>query len=321
MTDATLSLPGAINNAAATHDQKNALFLKIFGGEVLTAFAEKNVFMPLHSVRTINAGKSASFPATGKAEARYHTPGAPVLGSSQIPHNEVVIKIDDLLLADVSIYDLDEAKNHYDIRGEYADQLGAALARRFDQTVARVIAKAARSGAVVDGLAGGTELIDADAKTNGDSLVRSIFDSAEAMDEKNVPEDNRYCAVAPAQYYLLVQTDKVLNRDFSKNNGDYAMGDVMNVAGINIVKSNNIPNAIYASSVPGERNDYSGAFNTTAALVFHKAAAGTVKLKDLSVQQSGSDFNLMYQSTLMVAKYAMGHGVLRPECAVEIKTG
>ena len=27
----------------------------------------------------------------------------------------------------------------------------------------------------------------------------------------------------------------------------------------------------------------------------------------------------MYQGTLMAAKYAMGHGILRPECAVEIK--
>jgi hypothetical protein len=36
-----------------------ALFLKVFAGEVLTAFAETNVAMPRHLVRTITSGKSA----------------------------------------------------------------------------------------------------------------------------------------------------------------------------------------------------------------------------------------------------------------------
>jgi hypothetical protein len=50
-----------------------------------------------------------------------------------------------------------------------------------------------------------------------------------------------------------------------------------------------------------------------------KQAIGTVKLMDLAVEQTTGDFNIMYQGTLMAAKYAMGHGVLRPDCAVEIK--
>ena len=49
-------------------------------------------------------------------------------------------------------------------------------------------------------------------------------------------------------------------------------------------------------------------------------AIATVKLKDLTVQQSGHDFNIVYQSTLMVAKYAMGHGVLNPSYAIELST-
>lgn len=319
MTNATLSLPGSVNNAAGNYEEQNAMFLKTFSGEVLTAFSEKNVFMPLHMTRTITHGKSASFPSTGKANARYHVPGTPVLGSNQIPHKEVVIQIDDLLLADTTIYDLDEAKNHYDIRGEYSTQLGASLARSFDQTVARVIAKAARSPARVTGLPAGTQLADADAKTNGASLADTIFAAAQTLDENDVPEDDRYCAVLPAQYYLLVQTDKVLNRDFSQNNGDFAQGDVMNVAGVKIVKSNNVPTT-NVIAVEGENNDYAGNFTNTAAIVFHKTAAGTVKLRDLTVDQSGGDFQTMYQATLMVAKYAMGHGVLRPESAVEIVT-
>jgi len=40
---------------------------------------------------------------------------------------------------------------------------------------------------------------------------------------------------------------------------------------------------------------------------------------DMKTEISGSDYNLMYQGTLMIAKYLLGHGVLRPECAATIK--
>ena len=56
---------------------------------------------------------------------------------------------------------------------------------------------------------------------------------------------------------------------------------------------------------------------STAALVMHKAAVGTVKLMDLAME---SDYDIRRQGTLMVAKYAMGHGILRPAAAVELKT-
>jgi hypothetical protein len=49
--------------------------------------------------------------------------------------------------------------------------------------------------------------------------------------------------------------------------------------------------------------------------VFTKEAAGTVKLMDLSVE---SEYDIRRQGTLMVAKYAMGHGELRSKAAVNI---
>jgi hypothetical protein len=53
----------------------NELFLKKFSGEILQTFEESNIFKPLHTIRTIDSGKSAQFPVTGIATAAYHTPG------------------------------------------------------------------------------------------------------------------------------------------------------------------------------------------------------------------------------------------------------
>lgn len=60
MANATVLAVGQINGAGAT----DALFLKMFAGELLTAFDEANVVMDKHTVRNIKSGKSASFPAT-----------------------------------------------------------------------------------------------------------------------------------------------------------------------------------------------------------------------------------------------------------------
>ena len=318
MTNVTPSRLGAANLAAANATQSNALFLKIFAGEVLTAFDETNVMKDLHVARTIASGKSASFPVTGKANAAYHTVGTPLLGTQQIAHNEIVVNIDDVLIADTFIANIDEAKNHYDVRAEYSRLLGMALSKQFDIRCLQLAVLAARSSATVSGGNGGSAITDADAKTNGASLAASIFEAAKVMDEKDVPENDRVAIVKPAQYYNLVQTTDVINRDFG-GAGVYADGTVLRVAGIQIVKSNNVPSA-NISAIAGENNTYHGNFSNTAAVVMQKQALGTVKLMDLAVERTSGDFEVMYQGTLMAAKYAMGHGILRPECSVEIKT-
>jgi len=318
MTNVTASRLGAANSAAANYAQTNALFLKVFAGEVLTAFDETNVMKDLHVSRTISSGKSAQFPVTGKANAAYHTVGTPLLGTQTIAHNEVVVNIDDVLIADTFIANIDEAKNHYDVRAEYSRLLGMALAKQFDVRLLQLAVLAARSSATVSGGNGGSAITDADAATNGASLAASIFEAAKVFDEKDVPENERVAIVKPAQYYNLVQTTDVINRDWG-GSGVYADGSVLKVAGIQIVKSNNVPST-NVSAVSGENNTYHGDFSTTVAVVMQKQALGTVKLMDLAVERTSGDFEIMYQGTLMAAKYAMGHGILRPECAVEIKS-
>jgi hypothetical protein len=320
MANATPSRLGVVNGATpANFAAETNLFLKIFAGEVLTAFDENNVMKDLHTMRTISSGKSAQFPVTGKANAAYHTPGTPLLGTQAIKHNEIVINIDDLLIADTFIANIDEARNHYDVRAEYSRLLGMALAKEFDTRTMRVGVLAARAAATITGGNGGSTITTGagGGAITGAELAAAIFSAAEAMDEKDVPENDRVAIVKPEEYYKLVQTTDVINRDWG-GSGVYADGTVLRVAGIQIVKSNNLPTT-NVSAVTGENNTYNGDFTNCKALVMQKSAIGTVKLMDLAVEQTSGDFEIMYQGTLMAAKYAMGHGILRPECAVEIK--
>lgn len=313
MTNSVPSRVGQVNGAGDV----NALFLKIFGGEILTAFNRATVFADKHMVRNISHGKSAQFPATGKTTAGYHTPGTEILGTP-INANEQVITIDDILFSSVFMADIDEAKNHYDVRGEYSKQLGDALAQNYDQNVARVGVKAARSANPITGLDGGSVVLDAAMHTDGDKLGKALFAATQKLDEKDVPEMDRYAFLRPAQYYLAVQNKDLINKDYA-GMGSIAKGQIESIAGLTIVKTNNLPGADLRQSTGtpdalGIPNKYRANFADTVFLVMGKGAVGTVKLLDLKVE---SEYDLRRLGTLVLARYAVGHGVLRPNLAVE----
>ena len=340
----------------------NELFLKVFAGEVLTTFEENNLMMPLHRVRSISSGKSAQFPVTGVAAARYHTPGesvytdqdTPGSGSardylSSINHAEKVIWIDDLLISGTFIASIDEAKNHYDVRSIYSTEIGRQLAYTADKNLIRTGIAAARKttdrfgGSSATYLGAQIDHSSATGSTDGDKWVDVMFQAAQKMDEANVPSTDRFAMLPPAAYYTLISLNKdAINRDYgNEGNGSVANpGEMISVAGIRVMKTNHMPSANEGttqhvlSGAEGAVNDTAGAsavagagtagsgysaqdYTTTEGLIFQREGLGTVKLLDLAME---SEYSVECQGTLLLAKYAMGHGALREECCYEVVT-
>jgi hypothetical protein len=313
---------GLINAAGGgTWAGDNAMFLKVWSGEVLTAFKKACVFTEMTKQRTIPSGKEASFPIIGVTTSSYHSAGTMITGQS-VKHAEATVRIDDKLICPVFIADIDEAKNHYDVRSQYTTEMGNSLAYRLDSNISAMIAKAARTTTNFNtDLPGGTRVkivAASKAAITGSQLAASLFSAAIALDEKNIPKENRYAVFGPTEYYKLVQSTDVINRDWG-GQGAYSDGTVLRVAGIQIVKSNLLPNAT-RTAVTGEQNDYTGTFADCVGLVFNEMAVGTVKLMDLKMQQTGNDVSAIWQGTFMVASMAVGTGILRPDCAVDIYT-
>ena len=312
MANATPIRIGQANLAGAT----DALFLKVFGGEVLTAFDIATVTLDKHKVRAIQHGASAQFPITGRINANYHTPGAIINGQASAV-NERVISIDGLLLADAFIARIDEAMNHYEVRSEYSKQAGLSLAYAWDRNVLHTGVIAARTAANVTGGDGGSQLTSAGTlfRTSAVDLAAAIYASAQILDEKNIPESEpRFAYLRPAQYYLLAQSTALVNRDWTTGNGDYKDGKIARIGGIDLVKTNQLP-ITDRSADASLLTKYRGNFARTACLVMTPGAVGTVKLMDLQMEM---EYQMWRQGTLVIAKYAVGTGVLRPECAVEL---
>ncbi len=358
----SVSFQGQNNNTGDVRD----LFLKLYAGEVLTAFEEKKVLMDKVRTRTISKGKSASFPMTGRASAEYLTPGNEITGG-QIRAGERIVTIDDLLISAQFIANIDEAINHYDVRSIYSKEAGIALANEADRNVARMLVKAALStnataaaGLVQDykafteedftpNVTIGTATVDA---VDPAKLAKAIFDAKKQMEIKNVPTDGAVVALPPEQYYALMDVSDgskltFMNKDFG-GNGSVASGSVPMIAGMPVIMSNhaNVSN-LYTSLATGNANEGEtsdnaplantvGSGRTTqydlpvadvdgrdmvaeAALirgfVFTPEAVATVKLLDLGME---SEYQINRQGTLMVAKYAMGHNVLRPASCIAL---
>jgi len=327
--------PSRLGQVNASGDAR-ALFLKLYAGEVLAAFEERNVFMPLHRTRTISNGKSAQFPLTGVASAKYHTPGA-MIEADKIKHAERVVTVDDLLISSSFISNIDEAMNHYDVRSVYTTEMGYALSNTSDKNIARIIAKAASitdatAAAAQFGTAFDDEVYTSNVtigstsadSTDGSKIAKAVYDALEEFDKKDITQD-KVVVLPPQQFYALFGADQnvntlaYMNRDVG-GDGSIATATAPTIGGARVMMSNHIPTTDEsASGATPDPSTNSGAYeadySAVRGLVFTQDAAATVKLLDLGVE---SEYQIERQGTLMVAKYAMGHNILRPACAITL---
>ena len=324
MANATPVSVGKINKAGT----EDALFLKVFAGEVLTSFDRASKTTGQEMVRSISSGKSATFPVMGRIDAAYHTAGAEITGSD-VNHNEKVITINDLLISSVFLSNIEEAKNHWDVRSAYSAEIGRALAFVKDKHVLQTIGLASQAAANVSDTGYGagstvtnTDIANATASTSANGFITALFDCAKNLDNNYVPAEGRKCFLDPEMYYKLANATNAINVDFS-GKGSIAEGKVQKIAGIELVPMAHFvkddvgtSDVDAGSATAGASTPQSVNLTNYEGLVSHPSAVGTVKLMDLAVE---SEYDIRRQGTLMVAKYAMGHGVLRPEAAVGIK--
>lgn len=312
---------------------EDALFLKMFSGEVLRTFNQKNKLLPMIKTKTIGAGKTFSWPKVSQAVANYHVRGQDILtpGNNYIhdfENNEVLINVDKVLLAATVVDEWEELVNHYDARSIYAAELGAALATRMDKQLFGLMINSAReqatlstqrSGANPDyeqTIKDGTIITSLNSGTSASAMLDALIAGATAFAEKDVPMDEIYFFVRPAMYFQLAKLPELVNRDFATDNGGPVEGKVFRGYGFNIMFSNNIPDG-NVSADAGENNTYSGNFSTTTAVGFHKEAIVTVMRRGIVSRADYQERNL---ATLLQSHLVCGHGTLRPECAIEVRT-
>lgn len=257
----------------------------------------------------------------GRTQAQYLEPGHSLDDQRKaMEHNERTIAIDGLLTADVLITDIDEAMTHYDVRTEYSKQLGEALAQSADCAVINELANLAAKGSdfaeniptyngnegtgkAFELVTGTEEAITAD---YGKKLLDALIHARAQFTNNWIPQSERYCLLTPEGYSALVTA---LMPDAANYQALFepTTGKLMNVAGFEIIETPNLHN-----DGVGGKHTLNSKFTAAElqGIVFHRSAVGTVKLKDLAMERARRP---EYQADQIIAKYAMGHGGLRPE--------
>jgi len=206
--------------------------------------------------------------------------------------------------------------------------MGRALSFQKDKHILQTIGLASLASASVTGGDATTNVVNtgiasATDATAANAMIDAIFAAAKELDANYVPSEGRKCFMRLEEYYKLANATNAVNVDFTGGaNGGVASGKVMKIAGIELVP---VPHFVDSNvtAVPDKGSATNGGsfpqtvnLSNFVALVSHPSAVGTVKLMDLAVEK---EYDIRRQGTLMVAKYSMGHGVLRPEAAVGIK--
>ena len=262
---------GALTNAG-TVDQRRALYLKLFSGEMFKGFQHNTIARDLVTRRTLKNGRSLQFIYTGRTKSEFHIPGQSILGNDEKspPVAEKTIECDDLLISSAFVYELDETLAHYDLRGEISRKIGYALAENYDRRIFRAITKAARQASPVtmsNFVEPGGSMLKVGADTSTDKkdaydsgkLVNAFYDAAAILDEKGVSGDGRVAVLNPRQYYALIQnvsSNGLINRDVQGTALQSGNG-IIEIAGIRIFKSMNIPFfGKYGTSADPNRTGY-----------------------------------------------------------------
>jgi len=335
------------------------LFLPVYGGEVLAAFEEMSVAKDIVRTMSMPSGVSMEFPMIHKMSAERHAAGTELLGTD-IQTSKRSITLDERpLVAHFDLDDVDEAMAHYETRSEIAKQAGRAIAREMDKNVLQLCVRASRTPAVantdfdgggykadpsaaLDGtayeLASGTGANNLPAsatgawnKDNALALLGAIEDIVVAWDQRDVPQEERFCVV-PTDCWHRLRTIGVpestsaaagLIGYYPFQDGtmpqrgpaeaDSSRAGFLTHLGVNIVRSNFLPNGTNTQGI-GETN-YQDDYTKTRAICIQKQAVGLLTLMGV---QTETDRDVRRQTDFFVTKMLYGGGTLRPECAVEI---
>lgn len=331
-------------------------YLAVYGGEVLAAFDEMTVARNLVRNMTMTTGIQMEFPMIHKMQAERHLAGTELLGlDTQL--GKRIIRLDERpLVSHFDVDDVDEKMKHYETRSEIAKQAGRALAREVDKNILQLLVNASGEPADSGGSpfnGGGykqnpTDDLDGSAYTNSDlpatataawtkdnagEILHAIEDIVVAWDQRDVPQEERYCVVPTDCWHRLRNLGLPPSGQFGNgssttigynpfdsgtlptgvpSDADPTRAQALTYLGVDIVRSNFLPNG---SNITTGESKYRGNFTDTRAVCFQKQAVGFLTLMGVQTEEARDPRR---QTNMFITKMLYGGGTLRPECAVEI---
>lgn len=297
-----------------------ALLVEKVTGEIIASFDKTVAMEGKYQKRNLQGAKSLRFEHIGGIGAYYHNAGEHIKGS-KIAHDKSELTLDRPLVSSFFTDDFQESMLHFDARKEYTRKMGEVLAQRYDRNIQMKFVTGARLKNVMAEYAGGSVIIDTDLASTDLAIKVNAFAKALIAGKKELIKKNVtgtiFAVTDPDTYFEIVENRTLLNKDYG-NVGDYAEGQVFKIGGVPLTYHNYIPQVDATNQTNVEFYDEYHGINCVGTVAFMgtSEAVGVLRGGDITTKIWDDDGRM---GTWTRAHLACGMGVLRPDCAVEIR--
>ncbi|MDG1314170.1 MAG: hypothetical protein P8P29_01430 [Flavobacteriaceae bacterium] len=267
----------------STHlsDQAVADMIEQYGGVVDSQFNKKSMMRNFVDVKTVKGTDTIMNRRVGRTALTTLTAGVRP-AAAKTSFGSTSLTIDTVVMARDNRSMLNEFQIDFNARAELGKDHGKELGKLFDESllIAGIKGAAASAPAGLNGAfgAGTTALLG----SAGDELDPTAFYTAletgvVAMQSADMDTEECVWFVTPTQYAVLLNNDKLVNQDYSTDNGDFANGKFKTVMGVPIVATNRLPTAAItghalSTTANGDFYDVTAAEARTEALLLHPSA-------------------------------------------------
>lgn len=228
-------------------DQARSEMIEQYAGAVDSQFAKSSIMRGIFPVTPVRNTDTSIVRRVGKTEIKALTDGVRP-AASKTGFGRAAVTVDTVVLARDNRSMLNEFQTDFNARAELGKDHGKELGKFFDEAFliqgikgAALSAPSGLNGAIGAGKI--ETLASAGDELDPDLLYQKIARVIVRMQEEDIDTEECVIFVRPTQHEVLLNNDKLVSRDFSEGNGNFALGKVMTMMGSAILPTARIPQA------------------------------------------------------------------------------
>jgi len=312
--------------------QVNSEMIEEYSGAVDSQFTKSSIIRRFVTIDHLSGTDTKIKRRVGRTQIKKVTAGVrPDAAATNF--GRTAVTVDSISLARDNRDLLNEFQTDFNARNELGKDHGKELGKLFDQAhliagvrgAAQTVAPTAAGGSSYNGAfgAGSTSTL----AVSGDEQDPEKFYTAIAaqitqMQEQDIDTDECVVFVRPTYEDVLLNNDKLVSRDFSMANGDYADGTIKTIKGVPIQKTTRLVNQVITDHVMSDAkngNFYNvgAAEARTKALILHPKALFAAETIPLTSKVYYDDKELQW---FIDSYLAFGVNFDRADCAAAVRS-
>ncbi len=270
-----VNIPTSSNHLS---DLARSELIEEFNGMVDSQFTMLSQMRRFVPVSSITGTDTKIVRRASRTDLQKVTPGVRPAANAQT-YGRTSVTVDTVILARANESLIGPFQQDFSVRAEVAKDHGKELGKFFDEAFfiqaiksSKLAAPTGLNGAI--GAGKNQTLAAANDEKDPDKLYAAVETIITEMQEEEIDTDECMIFLRPQEYQVLLNHDKLINRDYSMANGDFADATLKTVDGCPVMKSVRIPTkAITSHKLSNEENnfayDLSAADAKAAAVIMH----------------------------------------------------